>query len=151
MTLREAFVMAVRGVRADRLRSQLTMLGIMIGLAAVILLVALGNGTSARLNAQIESLGTNLIGASRTVAASRKAGAASRSPTGTSRRSRRATGARRQPDPPAAGSSGQRRQRAAQQLRGVRAGISVAGHQVRGQRRRHLRPGHPCGRAHRCL
>jgi putative ABC transport system permease protein len=38
------------------------MLGIMIGVASVILLVALGNGTSARLNAQIASLGTNLIG-----------------------------------------------------------------------------------------
>jgi putative ABC transport system permease protein len=62
MTLREALVMAVRGVRANRLRSLLTMLGIMIGVAAVILLVALGNGTSAQLNAQIESLGTNLIG-----------------------------------------------------------------------------------------
>ena len=62
MTVREAFLMAVRGVRANRLRSLLTMLGIMIGVAAVILLVALGNGTSARLNEQIESLGTNLIG-----------------------------------------------------------------------------------------
>jgi putative ABC transport system permease protein len=38
------------------------MLGIMIGVAAVILLVALGNGTAARLNAHISSLGTNLIG-----------------------------------------------------------------------------------------
>jgi putative ABC transport system permease protein len=62
MTVREALLMAVRGVRANRLRSLLTMLGIMIGVAAVILLVALGNGTSARLNEQIESLGTNLIG-----------------------------------------------------------------------------------------
>jgi putative ABC transport system permease protein len=62
MTVREAFVMAIRGVRANRLRSMLTMLGIMIGVAAVILLVALGNGTSAKLHEQIESLGTNLIG-----------------------------------------------------------------------------------------
>jgi len=58
----EAFKVAVRGLRANRLRSVLTMLGIMIGVAAVILLVALGNGTSARMNAQITSLGTNLIG-----------------------------------------------------------------------------------------
>jgi putative ABC transport system permease protein len=49
-------------VRANRLRSLLTTLGIMIGVAAVILLVALGNGTSAKLNERIESLGTNLIG-----------------------------------------------------------------------------------------
>ncbi len=62
MTLREAILVAVRGLRANRLRSLLTMLGIMIGVAAVIVLVALGNGTSAKLNAQIESLGTNLIG-----------------------------------------------------------------------------------------
>ncbi|GAA0938519.1 ABC transporter permease [Pseudonocardia zijingensis] len=62
MTLRLAIVMAWRGLRANRLRSMLTMLGIMIGVAAVILLVALGNGTSARLNSQLEALGTNLIG-----------------------------------------------------------------------------------------
>ncbi|MHA6630523.1 ABC transporter permease [Pseudonocardia sichuanensis] len=62
MTLRLAIVMAWRGLRANRLRSLLTMLGIMIGVASVILLVALGNGTSARLNSQLEALGTNLIG-----------------------------------------------------------------------------------------
>ncbi|HEY2202964.1 MAG TPA: ABC transporter permease, partial [Pseudonocardia sp.] len=62
MSLRESFRVALRGLRANRLRTLLTMLGIMIGVAAVILLVALGNGTSARLNAQIASLGTNLIG-----------------------------------------------------------------------------------------
>jgi putative ABC transport system permease protein len=62
MTLREAIMIAARGLRANRLRSLLTMLGIMIGVAAVIVLVAIGNGTSQRLNQQIESLGTNLIG-----------------------------------------------------------------------------------------
>jgi putative ABC transport system permease protein len=60
--VREAVSIALRGLRANRLRSVLTMLGIVIGVAAVIVLVALGNGTSAKLNAQIESLGTNLIG-----------------------------------------------------------------------------------------
>ncbi|WP_028936663.1 ABC transporter permease [Pseudonocardia spinosispora] len=62
MNFKDAFQVAIRGLRANRLRSLLTMLGIMIGVAAVILLVGLGNGTSAKLNAQIESLGTNLIG-----------------------------------------------------------------------------------------
>jgi len=62
MTLKEAFRVALRGLRTNRLRTLLTMLGIMIGIAAVILLIALGNGTSARLNQQIASLGTNLIG-----------------------------------------------------------------------------------------
>jgi putative ABC transport system permease protein len=62
VSIREAVRVAVRGLRANRLRSLLTMLGIMIGVASVILLIALGNGTSARLNEQIASLGTNLIG-----------------------------------------------------------------------------------------
>jgi putative ABC transport system permease protein len=62
VTLREALVVAVRGLRANRLRSLLTMLGIMIGVSAVIVLVAIGNGTSKQLNEQVESLGTNLIG-----------------------------------------------------------------------------------------
>jgi putative ABC transport system permease protein len=62
MSLREALRVAVRGLRANRLRSLLTMLGILIGVAAVILLVSLGKGTSAKFNAQIQSLGTNLVG-----------------------------------------------------------------------------------------
>jgi putative ABC transport system permease protein len=62
MTLQEALLVAIRGLRANRLRSALTILGIMIGVAAVIILVSLGNGTSAKLNEQIESLGTNLVG-----------------------------------------------------------------------------------------
>jgi putative ABC transport system permease protein len=62
VSIREALRVAVRGLRANRLRSLLTMLGILIGVAAVILLVSIGNGTSAKLNAQIQSLGTNLIG-----------------------------------------------------------------------------------------
>ncbi len=44
MSLREAVRIALRGLRANRLRSTLTMLGIIIGIAAVILLVAIGHG-----------------------------------------------------------------------------------------------------------
>ncbi|MBA2324873.1 MAG: ABC transporter permease [Pseudonocardiales bacterium] len=62
MTLTETFLVAIRSLRANRLRSVLTILGIMIGVASVIVLVAIGNGTSAKLNDQIESLGTNLVG-----------------------------------------------------------------------------------------
>jgi len=62
MTLKEAILVALRGLRANRMRSLLTMLGIMIGVASVIVLVAIGNGTSKQLNDQVESLGTNLIG-----------------------------------------------------------------------------------------
>ena len=60
MNLREALRIAMRGLRANRLRSALTMLGIIIGVAAVILLVALGNGLKTSVNAQLEPL-ANLI------------------------------------------------------------------------------------------
>jgi putative ABC transport system permease protein len=49
------------GVRAHRLRSALTMLGILIGIAAVIITVGLGEGASAQIKAQINALGTNLL------------------------------------------------------------------------------------------
>ncbi len=61
MSLAESFRMAVQGVAANRLRSLLTMLGITIGVAAVIILVAVGNGSSAAVQSQIESLGTNIV------------------------------------------------------------------------------------------
>ncbi|MBA2471472.1 MAG: macrolide ABC transporter permease [Pseudonocardiales bacterium] len=60
MSLREAFRIALRGLRAHRLRSVLTMLGIIIGVAAVILLVAIGNGVQSSVNAKIQPL-ANLI------------------------------------------------------------------------------------------
>jgi putative ABC transport system permease protein len=60
MNLREAVRIALRGLRAHRLRSVLTMLGMIIGVAAVILLVAIGNGVQASVNAKIQPL-ANLI------------------------------------------------------------------------------------------
>jgi putative ABC transport system permease protein len=60
VNLQEALRIAMRGLRANRLRSALTMLGIIIGVAAVILLVALGNGLKTSVNAQLEPL-ANLI------------------------------------------------------------------------------------------
>ncbi len=60
MNLREAVRIALRGLRANRLRSALTMLGIIIGVASVILLVALGNGVQSSVNEKIEPL-ANLI------------------------------------------------------------------------------------------
>jgi putative ABC transport system permease protein len=62
MRLSEAIAVSLQGLRANRLRSLLTILGIMIGVAAVIVLVSIGTGTAAKANEQIESLGTNLIG-----------------------------------------------------------------------------------------
>jgi putative ABC transport system permease protein len=61
MTAAEAFRMAVQGILANRLRSLLTMLGITIGVAAVIVLVAVGNGSALSVRKQIENLGTNVV------------------------------------------------------------------------------------------
>ena len=61
MNTYEALRMAVNGLLANRLRSALTMLGILIGVMAVILLVAVGNGASVQINNQIQSLGANVI------------------------------------------------------------------------------------------
>ena len=61
MNLFEAVRMAANGLLANRLRSSLTMLGILIGVTAVILLVAVGNGASVQINAQVQSLGANVI------------------------------------------------------------------------------------------
>jgi putative ABC transport system permease protein len=51
----------LEAVRAHRLRSALTMLGILIGIAAVILTVGFGEGASSQIKDQINSLGTNLL------------------------------------------------------------------------------------------
>ncbi|SDL64018.1 MacB family efflux pump subunit [Paracoccus chinensis] len=59
--LAEAFTMAVRALNAHRLRSFLTMLGIIIGIASVVSVVALGTGSKERVLENISSLGTNTI------------------------------------------------------------------------------------------
>jgi putative ABC transport system permease protein len=52
---------ALRALRVNKLRSLLTMLGIIIGVAAVIIMIAIGSGAQARVEEQIKSLGSNLI------------------------------------------------------------------------------------------
>jgi putative ABC transport system permease protein len=52
---------AARALRVNKLRSGLTMLGIVIGVGALIAMVAVGAGAQARVAEQIQSLGTNLI------------------------------------------------------------------------------------------
>jgi putative ABC transport system permease protein len=52
---------AVRALRVNKLRSILTMLGIIIGVAAVIAMVSVGSGAQARIAEQIQSLGSNLL------------------------------------------------------------------------------------------
>jgi putative ABC transport system permease protein len=58
---RETLRTGLEAVRSHRLRSILTMLGILIGIAAVILTVGFGEGASAQIRAQISALGTNLL------------------------------------------------------------------------------------------
>jgi putative ABC transport system permease protein len=57
----EALRLAFGGLIGNRLRSGLTMLGILIGVGAVVLLVAVGNGASASVQSQIQGLGSNLL------------------------------------------------------------------------------------------
>ncbi len=52
---------AVEAIRSHRLRSVLTMLGILIGIAAVILTVGLGQGAQVQVREQIDKLGSNLL------------------------------------------------------------------------------------------
>ncbi|REE70478.1 putative ABC transport system permease protein [Paenibacillus taihuensis] len=61
MNLSQAFKMAGKSILANKMRSLLTMLGIIIGVAAVIALVGVGQGTTKQVTDQVESLGTNLL------------------------------------------------------------------------------------------
>jgi putative ABC transport system permease protein len=61
MLFLETLQVALDALRANKLRSLLTMLGIVIGVGAVIVMVAVGNGAQTMIKQQISSLGTNLI------------------------------------------------------------------------------------------
>ena len=61
MLLGEIFQVALQAIRANKLRSFLTMLGIIIGVGAVITMVALGSGAQKSVQARIEALGPNLL------------------------------------------------------------------------------------------
>jgi putative ABC transport system permease protein len=52
---------AIGGINANKMRSALTMLGVLIGVAAVIILVAVGTGSSQAVEARISALGTNTL------------------------------------------------------------------------------------------
>ena len=57
----EILKVALVALRANKLRSALTMLGIVIGVAAVIAVVALGRGAQEAVNERIQALGTTLL------------------------------------------------------------------------------------------
>ena len=61
MQVKQAFKMAVKSIKGNRFRSFLTMLGIIIGVASVIVLVALINGFSSDMSESFSTLGTELI------------------------------------------------------------------------------------------
>ena len=61
MRTAEAFRVALDALRANRLRSLLTMIGVIIGVSAVVVLVAIGSGAKQEVERQVEGLGANLI------------------------------------------------------------------------------------------
>ena len=61
MRIGEAFASAGASLLANRLRSLLTMLGVIIGVASVVTLVAIGSGAEQEVTQQVEGLGSNLI------------------------------------------------------------------------------------------
>jgi len=60
-TLLASLWIALRALRVNKMRSALTMLGIIIGVAAVITMIAVGSGAKARIAEQIASMGSNLL------------------------------------------------------------------------------------------
>ena len=61
MNLAATLRVAINALRLNKMRSTLTMLGIIIGVAAVITMIAVGGGAQARIQNQIKSLGSNLM------------------------------------------------------------------------------------------
>ena len=55
------FKISFRALRVNKMRSALTMLGIIIGVGAVIAMLAVGTGASEQIAEQISSIGSNLI------------------------------------------------------------------------------------------
>jgi putative ABC transport system permease protein len=75
VNLLESARFALSGVAANKLRSVLTTLGILIGIAAVIILLAVGAGTSNAIKDQIGKLGTNVLTVNRSTTVGARAGA----------------------------------------------------------------------------
>src|SRR5215218_5735778 len=61
MRVAPTFYVALRALRRNKLRSALTALGIIIGVGAVVAMVGIGSGAKAQVEAQIASLGENVI------------------------------------------------------------------------------------------
>lgn len=61
MNLKQSFLDALDSIRANKLRSSLTMLGIVIGVAAVISMLAIGTGAQSSITSEIEGAGANVL------------------------------------------------------------------------------------------
>jgi putative ABC transport system permease protein len=61
MNITNNFEVAFNGIKANKLRSSLTMLGIIIGVAAVIIMISMGQGVTKKVQDQISSMGSNLL------------------------------------------------------------------------------------------
>lgn len=61
MNFKQAVKLAIAGIKGNKMRSFLTMLGVIIGVSTVIILVSVGEGSAKQVTGQIESLGSNLI------------------------------------------------------------------------------------------
>jgi putative ABC transport system permease protein len=63
MRFLQTIKLAIKNIKSNKLRSALTMIGIIIGISSVIVLVGLGSGSTKQITSQVQSLGTNLISA----------------------------------------------------------------------------------------
>ena len=61
MKLSESFTMAIRNILSSKMRTFLTMLGIIIGIASVMVIVGLGNGMQNYMLDMFQSMGTNTL------------------------------------------------------------------------------------------
>ena len=61
MSLRELLRLSLSRLRTSRLRAALTMLGVIIGVASVVALVGVGQGTTSNITSRLAGLGTNLL------------------------------------------------------------------------------------------
>ena len=61
MNFTQSFKLAVKSLATSKMRALLTMLGIIIGVAAVIIIISLGDGMNDMINSEFEKMGTNLL------------------------------------------------------------------------------------------
>jgi len=61
MNIRQSFFLALKALATSKMRALLTMLGIIIGVAAVIIIISLGDGMKSMINEEFEKMGSNLL------------------------------------------------------------------------------------------